>query len=133
MGAVENDPPDVCLPDLQEPVAAIDDALVLKVLQSIWKKKTKTASRVRGRIELSLDWARVIKHLIGDNPARWRRHLAQALACIAHRHHIAFPIDKTPGFIQALQREVTGSLVPSNSAFPPPRARTKQWHASFGR
>ena len=32
------------------PVAAIDDALVLKVLQPIWESKTETASRIRGRI-----------------------------------------------------------------------------------
>jgi Phage integrase central domain/Arm DNA-binding domain len=32
-------------------VAEIDDELVLKVLQPIWKDKTETASRVRGRIE----------------------------------------------------------------------------------
>jgi hypothetical protein len=34
-----------------KPVASIDDALVLKVLQPIWKEKTETASSVRGRIE----------------------------------------------------------------------------------
>jgi hypothetical protein len=32
-------------------VAEIDDELVLRVLQPIWKDKTETASRVRGRIE----------------------------------------------------------------------------------
>ena len=33
------------------PVAAIDTALVLKVIEPIWPTKTETAHRVRGRIE----------------------------------------------------------------------------------
>ncbi len=94
-----------------EPVAAIDDALVLKVLQPIWKEKTETASRVRGRIERILDWARVMKYRTGDNPARWRGHLDHLLpkrskvASIVH--HAALPIDEMLGFIQVLQREKT--------------------------
>jgi len=41
------------------PVAAIDTPLVLKCLEPIWFTKTKTAARVRGRIEAVLDWAKV--------------------------------------------------------------------------
>jgi hypothetical protein len=62
-----------------KPVAAIDDALVLKVLQPIWKDKTETASRLRGRIERILDWARVMKYRSGENPARWKGHLDHLL------------------------------------------------------
>jgi hypothetical protein len=40
------------------PVAAIDTALVLKCLEPIWAEKTDTASRLRGRIETVLDWAK---------------------------------------------------------------------------
>lgn len=93
------------------PVAAIDDALVLKVLQPIWKDKTETASRIRGRIERILDWARIMKYRTGDNPARWRGHLDHLLpkrskvASIVH--HAALPIDETPAFTQALRREKT--------------------------
>jgi len=36
-------------------VAAIDRALVMKVLEPIWATKRETASRVRGRIESVLD------------------------------------------------------------------------------
>src|SRR5436305_5766750 len=39
------------------PVAAIDVALVHKVLEPIWTAKPETASRLRGRIECILDWA----------------------------------------------------------------------------
>ena len=90
-------------------VAAIDDDLVLKVLQPIWKEKTETASRIRGRIERILDWARVMKYRMGDNPARWKGHLDHLLAKRSRVatvvHHAALPIDETPGFIQILQRE----------------------------
>jgi integrase len=94
-----------------KPVAAIDDALVLKVLQPIWKEKTETASRVRGRIERILDWARVMRYRTGDNPARWRGHLDHLLPKRSKvsivSHHAALPIDDTPSFVQTLQREET--------------------------
>jgi integrase len=92
-----------------QPVAAIDDALVLKVLQPIWKDKNETASRIRGRIERILDWARVMKYRTGDNPARWKGHLDHLLSKRSRMativHHAALPIDETPSFIQILQRE----------------------------
>ena len=38
-------------------VAAIDTDLVRRVLEPIWETKNETARRVRGRIEVILDWA----------------------------------------------------------------------------
>lgn len=94
-----------------KPVAAIDDALVLNVLQPIWKEKTETASRIRGRIERILDWARVMKYRTGDNPARWKGHLDHLLPkrsrITAIAHHAALPIDETPALIRSLQHEQT--------------------------
>lgn len=94
-----------------KPVAAIDDALVLKVLQPIWKDKTETASRIRGRIERILDWARVMKYRAGDNPARWKGHLDHLLSKRSRvatiNHHAALPIDEMPSFNQILRREDT--------------------------
>ena len=93
------------------PIDEIDDALVLEVLQPIWKEKTETASRVRGRIERILDWARIMKYRAGENPARWRGHLDHLLPkrsrVAAIIHHAALPMDETPGFIQILRREKT--------------------------
>ena len=40
------------------PVQDVDTTLVMKILEPIWATKTETASRVRGRIELVLDWAK---------------------------------------------------------------------------
>src|SRR5262245_10875949 len=54
------------------PVQAIDTALVLKVLEPLWAKTPETASRLRGRIEAILDWAKVRGFREGENPARWR-------------------------------------------------------------
>ena len=58
------------------PVAAVDDGLVLRTLKPIWFVKPETASRVRGRIEAVLDWARVHGFRSGENPARWKGHLS---------------------------------------------------------
>ena len=60
-------------------VQAIDTALVLKALEPIWITKSETASRVRGRIERVLDWAKARGNREGENPARWRGHLQNLL------------------------------------------------------
>src|SRR5262249_23727835 len=82
------------LPEIGElPVAAIDTAAVLRALEPAWRKIPETASRLRGRIESVLDWAKVHGYRDGENPARWRGHLAKLLP--AHRklthvkHHAA--------------------------------------------
>lgn len=61
------------------PVAAIDTALVLKVLEPLWKAKTETGSRLRGRIESVLAWATARGYRSGANPAQWKGHLDQLL------------------------------------------------------
>jgi integrase len=53
---------------------------VLSTLEPIWKVKTETASRVRGRIETVLDWATARNYRTGENPARWKGHLDHLLA-----------------------------------------------------
>jgi integrase len=89
------------------PVAAIDTALVLNVLRPIWKKKPETASRIRGRIERVLAWATVSEYRRGENPARWRGHLAEMLPAKTkiHRvqHHKALPYADMPAFMQKLR------------------------------
>ena len=51
----------------------------MKAVEPIWTTKPETASRLRGRIESILDWAKVRGLRAGDNPARWRGHLDQLL------------------------------------------------------
>lgn len=89
-------------------VAAIDTGLVLKVIEPIWKDKTETASRVRGRIESVLAWATVRQYRTGDNPARWRGHLAEVLAARGQVqkvvHHRALPFAEAHNFIADLAK-----------------------------
>jgi integrase len=88
-------------------ILAIDTGLVLKVLEPIWKTKPETASRVRGRIEAILDWAKVRGLRQGENPARWRGHLDHLLPAKAKvrrvKHHAALPYAELPDFIAKLR------------------------------
>ncbi len=61
------------------PVQAVDTEAVLRALQPIWNTKPETASRLRGRIEAVLDAARARHWRTGENPARWKGHLAVLL------------------------------------------------------
>jgi integrase len=45
---------------------------MLKILSPIWDVKTETASRLRGRIELILRYAKALKFRSGENPAACR-------------------------------------------------------------
>jgi hypothetical protein len=91
------------------PVAAVDTALVVKVLGPIWKTKTETASRLRGQIESILDWATVSLYRQGDNPARWRGHLENLLADPGRvakvAHHTALPWQAAGTFMAAPAKE----------------------------
>lgn len=89
------------------PVSEIDDGLVLRALKPIWYSKPETASRVRGRIESVLDWARVHGYRKGENPARWKGHLDQILPARAKirrvKHHAALPYAELPAFMRSLR------------------------------
>ena len=61
------------------PVSAVDTAMVTRAIEPIWTTKTETATRLRGRIEAVLDWAKVREYRTGENPARWRGHLSNLL------------------------------------------------------
>ena len=91
------------------PVQTIDAALVLKALEPIWNEKPETASRVRGRIEVVLDWAKARELREGENPARWRGHLDKLLPARAKiqkvEHHAALPFDDLPDFMARLKTQ----------------------------
>jgi integrase len=91
------------------PVQAIDTALVMKVIDPLWVVKPETASRLRGRIERVLDWARVRGYRSGDNPARWRGHLDHLLPPRGKvrrvEHHAALPYAELSGFLVALREQ----------------------------
>jgi integrase len=81
--------------------------LILKVLQPIWHTKTESASRIRNRIELVLDWAKARGYRDGENPARWRGHLDKLLPARNKvqpvKHLPALPYADVPAFMQKLR------------------------------
>lgn len=85
------------------PVQAVDTGLVLKALEAIWNTKPETATRVRGRIESVLDWAATRGYRHGENPARWKGHLANLLPKRSKvrkvEHHPALPFKQVPEFM----------------------------------
>jgi integrase len=91
------------------PVHAIDTGLVMKALEPIWTTRTDTASRIRGRIELVLDWATARGYRKGDNPARWRGHLDKLLPARskvrAVKHLAALPYAELPAFMAKLREQ----------------------------
>lgn len=107
------------------PVGDIDIGHVLKVLEqkcddlengpTLWVGKTETATRVRGRIERILDWAKVRKYRQGENPARWRGNLELQLPVRSKvakvSHHPALPYTELGDFMTELRaREGTAVL-----------------------
>jgi integrase len=97
------------------PVQHVDVSLIAKVLEPIWKTKTETASRLRGRIERVLDWATVRGYRQGDNPARWRGHLDKLLAARSRvqkvRHHPALAYPEMGQFVAALREQESTSAL----------------------
>jgi integrase len=101
------------------PVRDIDAGAVLKVLEqkcddlpgkpTLWSGKTETATRVRGRIEAILDWAKVRQYRTGENPARWRGNLEHSLPKRAKvqkvKHHAALPYGEIGAFMVHLRAQ----------------------------
>ena len=101
------------------PVTDIDTALVLKVLQQpmatakdqpLWHSRSETASRLRGRLESVLSWAKARGYRAGAdaNPAAWRGHLDQLLPATTKlrrvEHHPALPYIEIPAFMSELRQ-----------------------------
>ncbi|MBO1361434.1 tyrosine-type recombinase/integrase [Acetobacter sacchari] len=62
------------------PVAAITTDDVISALSPVWQTVPTTASRIQGRIERILDYARAQGWREGENPARWKGHLSAIFA-----------------------------------------------------
>jgi integrase len=88
-------------------VQEVDTPHVMAILEPIWKTKTETAVRLRGRLESILDWATVRGYRDGPNPARWKGHLSVMLPSpskVANaEHHAALPYTEMPGFMARLR------------------------------
>ena len=91
------------------PVASIDTGHVTAILEPIWRQKTETASRVRGRVESVLDFATARGWRAGDNPARWRGHLDNLLPAAGKVarvvHHAVLPWRQMAAFMVDLGKQ----------------------------
>lgn len=91
------------------PIADIALPQIMKILEPIWRDKTETATRIRGRVESIIDWVTVRGFRSGDNPARWRGHLDQLLPkpskVTTVEHHAAIAFDQMPEFFGRLCRQ----------------------------
>lgn len=88
-------------------VKDVETPHVMAILEPIWKTKTETAVRLRGRIESVLDWATVRGYRSGPNPARWKGHLSVMLPAPSKvssaEHHAALPYTEMPAFVSRLR------------------------------
>jgi integrase len=90
-------------------VRDINTGLVHRALEPIWSTMPDTASKLRGRIESVLDWARVKGYRDGENPARWRGNLDHLLPkpnkVRKVEHYPALPYPELPAFMEKLRRQ----------------------------
>ncbi|MEO1028249.1 MAG: integrase arm-type DNA-binding domain-containing protein [Pseudomonadota bacterium] len=80
---------------------------VLGILKPIWASKTETATRIRGRLERVLNFAKIKGWRDGENPAAWRGNLDNVLPKPAKlknvQHHAAMPYADLPAFMKQLR------------------------------
>ena len=95
-------------------VQDVDTPHVMAILEPIWRTKTETAVRLRGRLESVLDWATVRGYRSALNPARWKGRLSVVLPSpgkgASAEHHAALPYAEMPGFMARL-RTIEGESV----------------------
>jgi integrase len=89
-------------------VEDIENEQILQILNPIWLTKTETATRVRNRIELVLDYASALKYRSSENPARWRGNLEAILPKPSKirtvKHHKALPYREISQFMSDLSQ-----------------------------
>ena len=91
----------------KQPVELITTDLIYKVLGPIWTTKTETASRVRQRIEVVLDWCKARGYMNGENPARLKGALGELLPKAQKikkvEHHAAIHYTQVYEFVQQVR------------------------------
>jgi integrase len=99
-----------CVDLMPLPIQVIDEAILVTCLRRLWSDgKIVTGQRVRGRIERTLDWARVNK-LRPDNEAniaRWKGHLSVILTAAPKPKHMKpCPWRELPQFMASLNNKI---------------------------
>ena len=98
-----------CQPLRSKRVSQITTEDVLKVLTPVWTAKAETASRLRGRIERVLEYAKVKGWRQGENPAAWRGNLRNLLPRrqkLQRGHQPAMAYSDVPSFMVRLRASV---------------------------
>lgn len=93
-------------PIREKAVDAITTQDMLDLLKPIWSTINETAARTRGRIERVLDAEKAAGNRTGENPARWKGHLALLLPKrqkLAKGHHPAMPYEEIGDFMPLLR------------------------------
>ena len=96
------------------PVNEITVNHIHELLRPIWKDKTETASRVRGRIQAVLDYAIVKRMMESPNPAVWTGNLSALLpskTSANRKNHPALQLKDAQRWWEELkQRDGVGTL-----------------------
>jgi integrase len=87
------------------PLGVIDTAAIYSSIKPVWTRAPETASRLRGRIERILDFAKARGYLLGDNPARWELLKGVLPKKPKAEHHKAMPISELPAFMAGLREK----------------------------
>lgn len=98
--------PSYCASIADKRVSHIGLEEILKVLQPIWNEKPETASRLRGRLERVLNFAKTKGWRSGENPALWRGNLQNILPKprkLTRGHLPAMPYHDVPAFTKRLR------------------------------
>lgn len=91
------------------PASQISNDHIVDILRPIWTSKTETATRLRGRIESVLDWAKHKGYRTGENPARWEGNLKHEFPAPTklkkrkRKHHPALPYTRMGAFMADLR------------------------------
>lgn len=89
------------------PVQDVTINHMIQILEPIWIIKTESASRIRGRIERILNWAKGRGYRSGENPAAWRGNLEAQLPdpnkVATVKHYPALPINEMAKFMVQLR------------------------------
>jgi integrase len=97
---------DYCAPIALMPVDQVDRAAALGILKPLWKCAPQTASRLRGRIEMVLDYAYVNLGIEDKvlNPARWKGKLDKIFSKPPRAKNFrALPWVEVPAFMADLK------------------------------
>ena len=55
------------------PLQVVNDIdVVLSMIEPLWNSRTQTAWRIRGPLEMVIDWAKFRGYCMGENAARWK-------------------------------------------------------------